>query len=385
MKVLYLIYSNDVASGGHYHSCDQISRSISSSIETNIITIGNNASPILIKNPHYKGHIFYKNILNLYGLNKELHRISKDLKPDIVHCWDATVMNLILFLPALWSKKIVLSKCGGQNSTRDKWQYANSIISFSFENYNWFKIRYSYNKIGLYHIANRVRKVNLLPDKQKIEIKNEKVFNFVRISRIGISYEKTLFDTFNLIEKLNDLYNVNLYVIGKIQNREVYEAAIAYVENKKLPIKFITDERTNKASNLLYLADCVIGTGRSLMEATSLAIPTLTPVSNSDMPILVNKANFDGFFKTNFSERNFAEKESILNNLSLIKELVKKEKYYKEVSTQSLYFFKENFGVEKLDEKYFNVYSETKENVISKVSLIKMNFFYVLQTLYLIN
>ena len=41
------------------------------------------------------------------------------------------------------------------------------------------------------------------------------------------------------------------------------------------------------------------------MEAMSFKIPVLAPVKNSNLPVLVDKENFDSLFATNFSPRNY--------------------------------------------------------------------------------
>ncbi len=322
MKVLYFIFSTGKASGGHYHSCDQISRSLLNDIKIDIISIGPNPSPILLINPCFKVHLEYMSFKDIFILNKKIKIINSQLNPDIVHFFDTESMNIILPLPAFWNKRVVLTKCGGPSPMRNTWQFANTIINFSYENHSWFSNNNKYNKVNLFHIPNRVNRPDILRKVNHKEIKKNTTFNFVRIARIGGAYEKTLLDTFNLIEILQKEFAVKLYMIGRIQDKERYKYLKNEAENRGLPVSFITDERASKGSDFLYLADCVIGTGRSFMEATSLGLPVLTPAKNSNLPILVTSNNFHEFFKTNFSERNLADSISIQKNSGLISKLI---------------------------------------------------------------
>src|SRR5690554_1825731 len=107
----------------------------------------------------------------------------------------------------------------------------------------------------------------------------------------------------------------------------------------------ITDSKyTAKASDMLYLADAVIATGRGVMEAASLAKPILTPAKNADLPILVNQSNFKGFFDTNFSERNSVSDANLVTNISDIKKLVIDKEFYAKSSELSKDYFEEYFN-----------------------------------------
>jgi hypothetical protein len=121
---------------------------------------------------------------------------------------------------------------------------------------------------------------------------------------------------------------------------------------------FITNELTNEASRLLYLADAVIGTGRGVMEAMSLGIPTFVPVRGKSIPCLLRSPNFDIFFNTNFSPRgkisNYNENEEV----DLCINMINDECLYDQVSSFSGNVANTNFILNNdVVEKYHSIYS----------------------------
>ena len=184
-------------------------------------------------------------------------------------------------------------------------------------------------------------------------------FTFVRICRIGISYKKSILDSFNLIKKIIDsgISNIKLIVIGSIENIKFYNE----LKNNELVIngfiQFYTDENyTKEASKMLLLADAVIGTGRGLMEAGSLSIPLLTINSKGEIPVLINKNNFWDAFKTNFSERNIFDNLDDNENLKNIVKLIKNKYYYEEMSSFSKHLFDYYFNIDRVIFLYNKVY-----------------------------
>jgi glycosyltransferase involved in cell wall biosynthesis len=117
---------------------------------------------------------------------------------------------------------------------------------------------------------------------------------------------------------------------------------------------------TNEASKMLYLADAVIGTGRGLMEAASLGKPLLAIDKNGEIPVLLNKINFDDAFKTNFSERNVFPKLDNSNNIKSITQIINDTLSYNENSSFVLQSFEKYFSLEKAKEAYPSAYNKSK-------------------------
>ena len=150
-----------------------------------------------------------------------------------------------------------------------------------------------------------------------------------------------------------------MYIIGRIENEESYKELVDLSNDLNIDIKFITDSRTENASQMLYLADCVLGTGRSLMEAMSLGLPTLTPVLNSDYPILVTKDNLEVLFYTNFSERNVVPRKMQEDAYKTLLKIIEDETWYKIISNESFKIFVNNFAIENAIPKYKTVYDNS--------------------------
>lgn len=382
MNILYFIHSGGNASGGHFHSLDQVSKEVGKKHKTGIVSLGRNPSPVLSKNPFFLKHYFLNGgISRLFSLNQALRKTIKDFRPDVLHCFDTSSLNKILLMPATFGIPIVLNKCGGPNPRRRNYQHANAMVVFSAENHEWFVNNPNYKKETIHLIPNRVEQLRFLPEQQRREKKEKGKITFLRVTRIGGAYEKTLSDTFRMIEELKSSFPVKLIVVGKIQDKGRYLWFREQVKQRKLPVEFITDERAGKGADFLYLADFAIGTGRSFMEALSLGIPTLTPAKNADWPVLVNTQNFNSFFKTNFSERNQAPKEVLGTNKEKVIRLIEDREAFQKAKAEAESLFRENFGTTQLFEKYDKVYQLTKNGNAGRPGLLLKNLPYILKSL----
>lgn len=353
MRVLFIITVRGHGRGGHFHSLNHIATAMGEEIEVGIFSIGPGKSEVIEQNPFFKDSFFFdgRNFLSFrIKINKEI----KAFNPDIIHCFDIAAYNLVS-LVASSKYKIVVNKCGGPDPI--EFPLVQNLILFSKENQTWFKNQEKFQKSSVYLIPNRVNKKELIVDKSFSPIKKENAFCFVRIARIGNTYKKSIEDSIRLIEQVkNEGANVHLYIIGAIEDESVL--ADLKQKCKNLPVTFITDnEYTRKASNMLYLADAVIATGRGVMEATGLGIPILTPAKNATLPILVTKENFESFLATNFSQRNVANEDDINSNVKSIHQLIEDNQTYEVVKKQSSVFFTDYFDVRGAVPKYMEVYN----------------------------
>jgi glycosyltransferase involved in cell wall biosynthesis len=381
MNILFLI-SNDGGNGvgGHYHSLNQLSLEVSKQHNVQIVVFGSATSPVLEDNPAFIKHIKVgTGLAGLIKANRELTKLRSGFTPDLIHCFDTQSLNRALLLPVYYNLPVVLNKCGGKNPLRSNYQHADAIVTFSIENRDWFTENRNYNKEDIFLIPNRVSRLIPLEPSLRIEQKEADKITFVRISRLGGAYEKTLLDTFNLIEKLSEKYPVQLIVIGRIQDNDRFEKLVEAGREKNIPVKYITDERATKGSDFLYLADFVIGTGRSLMEATSLGLPTLTPAVNSNFPVLLNSSNLETFLRTNFSERNIADEVSLKNNLASLEELMNNGDKYKEAQAETLAIFNDYFGTDSILPKYNLVYNYAIKKSRTRIKLIFKNLEYIIK------
>lgn len=355
MRILFFISVHGHGSGGHFYSLDHISRKIGEKNEIRIVTVGLGHSRIISQNPYFEAQLFF-NGYNVFLLRRKLNEIIGKYKPEIYHFFDNDCYNVIRILCYSRNYKMVLNKCGGPNFKQ--FPSIKNLIVFSKENYRWFKSKQKFEQSSVYHIPNRVEALKLDPEYHPIPRDNSK-FTFIRICRIGFKYKKSIIDSINLIDYLHSigLTNTKLYIIGVVTDIEVLEEVsnIPLVKDKHVVV--LTDvEFTFGASKILYLADAVIGTGRGLMEAASLAKPLLAINARGNIPVLLDSATFDYAFTTNFSERNefIGQNENV--NKNKVQDLILNKEYYEEISGYSKYLFNEYFDISKVIKLYTEVY-----------------------------
>lgn len=376
MKILFIIAVKGHGRGGHFHSLDHISRSIGSKLSVGIISVGPGSSEIIQDNPYFLKHINFNGI-GFIRLHKELSSIFRTFEPNVLHFFDVDAHNLVT--PFVHPKKFgfVVNLCGGPNP--QEYPMVDNLVLFSNENAKWFKKKAKFNATYKVVIPNRVTRIELLADK-KIK-KDSTVFTFMRIARISEFHKKSIFDAIDLVDKLKELQlSVKLIVLGTVQDTLVLKELHGKIENKSYITLLTDDDYTKRASKMLYLADAVIATGRGIMEASSLALPILTPASNSRLPILINSTNFEKFFGTNFSARNWARPDDLKNNLKLVERLVQDKNFNIRMSKYSLRLFDDFFNVENGVDKYLQVYKRSMN--VPKVSkrfsdlMLKLRTFY---------
>lgn len=379
MNVLLFIYCQGKASGGHYHSLDQLSKEIGKVVSLKIVSFGPVTSPVLLGNPYFKKHILFNNKKDLFLLNNSVKELVLEESTSLIHCFDTESLNWMLIMPSTFKIPIVLNKCGGPNPLRKNWQHADSIVLFSKENYNWFESNIHYHSNDYHLIPNRVTKLDLLPIEKRTFTKDTSRINFMRVSRLGGAYEKTLWDTLKMINVLKDKFPVHLYIVGRIQDEIRFSKFVEIINRDNLPVTIITDERASRGADFLYLADFVIGTGRSFMEALSLGIPSLTPAINMDWPVLVVKENFNQLFSSNFSERNVADTSSkIINENRIVKLLLDKQSYLLAQKEANL-LFQNYFCLKGVGTKYFDVYERVITKKSNRLKLIIKNILYIIR------
>jgi glycosyltransferase involved in cell wall biosynthesis len=354
MKILFFITSWGHGRGGHLFSLDHISREIGKKTEVKIISIGRGASDVVSKNTHFLAHIQF-NGLSLLWLNGEIKKLAGDYEPDIIHCFDAACYGVLRMLPALKKHVFVLNKCGGPNPIL--YPQLENLVVFSKENLAWFESQPKFKDANIRLIPNRVSPLTAKSDPDCP--KAQGCFTIVKVNRINSVYENDVLDSIRLVEYLKKHgCSIKLIIIGVVEDAIVYDGLRTKTKAGMLPVTFLTkDKYTQNASDYLYLADAVIGTGRGFMEAASLGIPLLTPVCNYEYPLLVDETNFEGLFETNFSPRNRASQSDISDNLLKVQRLITDTDYYQAQKDFSVSIFKRHFNVQGTASSYLELYN----------------------------
>jgi len=358
MKLLFFISIQGHGSGGHFHSLNHISKELGKRHNIIIITIGSGTSDIISKNPYFLCHCKFNGISYL-RLFKEIDKSITSFKPDIIHFFDITSYNVVRIHISSMTYKVILNKCGGPNK---KWPFVNNLILFSYENYEYYKKYPKFRLSNIYLIPNRVQQLQVNKSFNPVP-KDPNSFNFIRICRIGEGYKKSIRDSINLVKYLHTKghFIVNLYVIGAVENDNVYDEFINEIADLRNSIYFITSMHlTKEASLMLYLADAVIGTGRGFMESASLGKPLLTIHAEDNYPVLIDQRNFYDAFKTNFSQRNIFKSYNSGENLGNIEKMIMDKEYYDQLSKFSVSLFQDFFSISKALQAYNDVYENAK-------------------------
>jgi len=358
-KVMFLISSNKNVIGGHYYSLRTTAEALSSSIIPIIVSIGTNRSPILELSKVLYIHV-YSNGWNNIGTIINMCKLIKEKQPDVIHGSDWGMPVFGRSLSFLYKIPYISTLPGGGNPTVF-YPYVKDLILFSKENYDYFKTHKKFSKTNLYLIPNRI--TSIAQDQKRIEILKEKIEEsrktFLRISRFALHYKESIIQAINLVAFLNERgLNSQLIIIGTIEDRDVYNAIMSYIDAKKEKNIHIFTELlyTVNASELIDIADFVIGTGRGFMEASSRSKVMFTPVKNSELPVLINESNFLTYFNTNFSPRNILMDKDIEVNKKNIVTLLEDEDKIIEEKIFSENMFKKYFDITNKKEDYIRLY-----------------------------
>lgn len=358
--ICFLIFAVGKANGGHYRSLRTIAETFMEEFNVFIINLGYTHSPIISESRVPSYFVFF-NGLNILRPKREIGEIFDIKQVDLLHSFDFQSLLIGKLLSNKYSIPLIFTKCGGPNP---KGYYPwNSIISlFSEENYAYFKNlpKYKYSVIKL--ISNRAEdfetdyeKIARLQEKFQIE----KEIVILRICRISRFYLKSIMQSINLLNHLNEENNnVKLLIVGNIQDQNVYERIIELTKENNNIAVVTEDDFTLNAKEIIEIADLVIGTGRGFMEASSKSKVMLCPSSYGTFPVLVTENNFEKAFDKNFSERveftSMEEKES----LQEIQSLLSNELALKKEKRESYNRYLENFSMIKGEIKYRELYSE---------------------------
>lgn len=356
MKILFLISINSHGVGGHVNTINQITKELEKSNQIRIVSIGGGNSQILKSNINYYKHIRFRGY-ELAKVYSEIEKICKVYSPEIIHCFDVEVFSLLKPYFIIKRKNVVLSLCGGKNPK--VFPAVSNLILFSMENFNWFKRRKKYRNTYIKIIPNRIKEQNLV--NQNIYREKYLEFTFVRISRIGRTYKKSIFDSINLINLLlkKGIKDIKLVIIGVIEDIHIFNEISSNELVKNGIVNIITDEDcTNEASKMLYLADAVIGTGRGAIEAASLYKPILLIDSKENIPVLLNDNNYVFAMKRNFSERNIFSKYNSEENVNNIIRLINDERYCINAGQSARKIFDKYYNISEVSKKYNEYYND---------------------------
>ena len=376
MKVLYIISTFEKGIGGHYFSLQSTIESLYPEIEPTVVNIGRVESPI-INNMDVPTYQFLYKYANFKNIQKRILKIIQEHQIERIHCFDD---RAYLFIRNHKFKGIpvAITKCGGPNPKY--FPRVSNLILFSKENLNSIQGKKGYKNI--YLVPNRSlpfnpSKIKVSKLRKQLNLGNDSLV-FLRIARISHFYFKSLQQSIDLVKNID---GAQLIIIGQTIDGEVL-SKLKDLANEKIHI--VNDEFYYKnAKDIIPICDFYIGTGRGIMEATSLKKIVLTPVVDRKFPALINKKSFPGFFNTNFSERNV----SSLSNYKLleeVKEAVNSYEKRKELSDFSHEIYNQEFNISSKKDWYLDFYQNlslsSDMNIIDRLKhFLFFHYYYISQ------
>jgi len=353
-RILYLIYSSDVKSGGgHFYTLLTLVEKMSKFIDFKILNVGL-IYPLVLKNNSLPSDFIPISKGTYYNDLSKLRLSIKEFDPNVIHAFD---LNSLRAARSINYKKvpIVFNKCGGVNGPKVVADAA-AYICFSEENLIHIK-KYKSNNSPLYLIPNRATKI--ISDNDRInQLKSDYSLDskkvLLRISRFSEMHELSILQAVNLFKLIHEGDKDScLFLIGIVQSEDVLARITAAADG--FPVHIITDEYFCKdASGLIDVADIVIATGRGVMEAASLGKIIFCPVEGESLPAPLNAENFQIMSKFNFSGRT----RGITVEIADIVRQIHNES--DELSAFSTKMFTEQFDIEAVIPKYLDIYETAK-------------------------
>tara|TARA_B110001452_G_scaffold67562_1_gene54408 strand:- start:6705 stop:7862 length:1158 start_codon:yes stop_codon:yes gene_type:complete len=359
MKILNLISTLGHGRGGHFYDLITITQELQKKISITTVNICKQESEVLNSSKINLINLKF-NGLNIVLVVIKLIRIVKSNKITHINCYDLNGLPFANILSFFFKIKIIYTKCGGPNP-KGYYPGLDNLLLMSKENFSFFDKNEKYKLTNKVLIPNRVN--NLIVDYERIESLKNLIGNpkkiILRISRITDHYESTLMQTVNLYNSLNlKDKETTLLIIGVVQEDDLLLKLQNQVKNIEKAF-FITDDfYTLNASELIPIADVVVGTGRGVMEASFFNKILLTPLKDCKYPVLISEANFEELFQTNFSPRNHDENYNEIKNLSNIESCLNDGIFYNKNIDFVKSIRKEYFDVSSVNIKYYNFFKK---------------------------
>jgi hypothetical protein len=360
MKIAFLISSINSQSkgnGGHYHTLATIYKELVKYSDIFIINIGTGVS-MTFEKENLKVYNVISDNFNYTENKKKIAKIFDSEKPNVIHSYDHFALFWARRMADKFKLPFCVTKCGGSNP-KVFYPYCKNIVLFSNENYIYFNNNKKFIDSNLFLIPNRV--VEFSTSQERIKQLEAKIpiekfdIKILRICRIGNAYKNSLLQTINLLNQLTgDGFSCCLIVIGAIENEDIFNDIKG---NAAENIFFVTEDNYIKnAKELIGIADIVLGTGRSFMEASSKGKIMMAPIKNSNIPLLITQENIEKVMNYNFSERFTLDTYSEDENYAMIKAVFMQDQKRKEYSHFARLIFDKYFNVNNVIEKYLSLY-----------------------------
>ncbi|AKB43113.1 hypothetical protein MSVAZ_0844 [Methanosarcina vacuolata Z-761] len=307
---------------------------------------------------------------------KDLKKVVDLECPDVIHSFDEDAFFFGSLLSFVYKKPYIHTKCGGANP-RIALPKVNNLILYSQENFKYYQSSRRFKKANIQYIPNRVGTINqnfYKINNLKSSIGSDSSKIFLIISRIDESKKNDILQTINLVKRLNiEGVKAKLIIVGVIQDEKTGEEIKTTVDSNIY--LFTDDEYAINASQLIDVADFVVGGGRSFMEAASRGKIMLCPLKNSKYPLLITEKNFDKAFNQNFSSRITIDDFDPDENYQQISQALIDEKYANEITIFIKSASNKYFEIDSQLTKYYEIYSKIKYKPCFNIFDLTAQFF----------
>lgn len=302
-RILYVIVSRGAGTGGHHISLRDLATRMRAHADVHIAAVAVRPPPALdgVPGVRWLPHSPWRVDRTMAGLVS----LCRELRPTVIHSYDGYALRMARVLSVLFDVPLVHTQCGGPTAKRHV-PRAPDVVVFSTENLRGMSEQLRMRRCRLHHIPNRVEPVT--PDPARVEALRAHLglapddLVVMRVNRFVAPYEPVMRQTLALAERLRLAGLPARAVLLGSEDQPQTVARIAALAGAS--DRLVHDPRyTRRAAELLPLGDLVVGTGRGLMEAASLARPIFASVAGRTLPALVDEDTLEPLFDANFSPR----------------------------------------------------------------------------------
>ncbi len=292
--------------GGHYNSALTTTDALTNAgHEALLVHFGSQMSPLVGSWNGLKTHIPWPSG-NTLSAFKQFWIKSKIFSPDLIISFDrhtylhARIYSLLNRIPLI----LVIPEGFYPPASDQYFPHATNAVLFAREQFSRCASHPATSRANIIFAPNRV--LEFTTDHARIFELRKKLdpdaLVVLRICRLNQQYERSARQTIEAARRLRNAgTRAQALIVGMPLDARVVQRLAGLAGSEDI---IITDPSyyTN-ASALVEIADVVVGTGRSFMEAAAKGRVMMTPALDLDVPYLIDANEFETAFASNFSPR----------------------------------------------------------------------------------
>ncbi len=358
--ILYMIsYSREIDGrgvGGHFNDLRSILLSLTS--EYFVVVIGDRIPSALrdVENIICIKH----SILNIYNIIKCKYFDYNSV--SVIHSFDQRSGMFGSLLAARTRLPLIVTKAGGPKPALLYPAFRNVVVTHVAD-YEHFSNKKLFPPKSVNLIPNRIfyRGQRNVARENPFSGFPTDSFKVMRISRIGADYYNDILKTINFVHELNSWgLKSCLAVIGEVEDKNVHDSIVSSMSPDCM-VCHVAPEYTEDAFELMHHADCVVGAGRTVMEAMPLRKFIFFVTRKLDTPCLLHEQTYKVAFAENFSNRvdidDCTVRRALETFFHMKNDEVSKESYYDFLETS----FHRDFSTSPDGNKYEELYGRDLE------------------------